>query len=217
MKNIPMFTTEQGVASLILREVPCWAVAYVRLQSVQPGQERAFARECARFCRAAGAERVYATGAGLADFPLHCTVLSMAGQICTNPALRRDFVPVTEQTAGQWRSIYNRRMAAVDNAASLGQTDDARLCSSGGAGFVWEDGQLLGIGWLERDCLLALASVQPGAGERVAHTVLAFAEGRRVELEVASTNIRAIRLYERLGFRKTGELSKWYDLTTEDE
>lgn len=215
MKNIPMFTTEKGVASLILREIPCWAVAYVRLQSVQPGQEGAFARECAQFCRAAGAERVYATGAGLEEFPLHCTVLSMAGQVCTDPALRRDFVPVTEQTVGQWRSIYNRRMAAVDNAASLGQTDEARLCASSGAGFVWEGKQLLGIGWLEHDRLMALASVQPGAGERVAHTILAQVEGQRVMQEVASTNTRAIRLYERLGFQKTGELSRWYDLTRE--
>lgn len=215
MKNIPMFTTEKGVASLILREVPCWAVAYVRLQSVQPGQERAFARECAQFCRAAGAERVYATGAGLEEFPLHCTVLSMAGQVRTDPTLRREFVPVTELTAGQWRSIYNRRMAAVDNAASLGQADEARLCSSGVAGFVWEDEQLLGIGWLAQGCLMALASAQPGAGERVAHTLLAQAEGQRVELEVASTNTRAIRLYERLGFQTIGELSRWYDLTGE--
>lgn len=215
MKNIPMFTTEKGVASLILREVPCWGVAYVRLQSVQPGQEGAFALECAQFCRAAGAERVYATGAGLEKFPLHCTVLSMVGQVCTEPTLRRNFVPVTEQTVGQWRSIYNQRMAAVDNATSLTKTDETRLCSSGGAGFVREKEQLLGIGWLEQGRLLALASVQPGAGERVAHTVLAQAEGRQVTLEVASTNIRAIRLYERLGFQKTGELSRWYELHRE--
>ena len=29
-------------------------------------------------------------------------------------------------------------------------------------------------------------------------------------LEVASTNARAIRLYEKLGFLKTAEVSRWY-------
>ena len=31
-----------------------------------------------------------------------------------------------------------------------------------------------------------------------------------VELEVVSTNQRAIRLYEKMGFIKTKEISRWY-------
>ena len=33
MRNIPVFTTEFGVASLILKEIPYTGIAYVRLQS----------------------------------------------------------------------------------------------------------------------------------------------------------------------------------------
>ena len=33
MRNIPVFTTEFGVASLILKEIPYKGTAYVRLQS----------------------------------------------------------------------------------------------------------------------------------------------------------------------------------------
>jgi ribosomal protein S18 acetylase RimI-like enzyme len=33
-----------------------------------------------------------------------------------------------------------------------------------------------------------------------------------VTIEVASTNTRAISLYERIGFVKTKELSRWYQI-----
>ena len=55
-----------------------------------------------------------------------------------------------------------------------------------------------------------MAAVEQGAGERVMHTLLSLVEGATVTLEVASTNARAIRLYERLGFIKTQELRRWY-------
>ena len=51
-----------------------------------------------------------------------------------------------------------------------------------------------------------------GAGERVMHTMMSLAEGEPIRLEVASTNRRAIRLYERLGFVTVGEKSRWYCL-----
>ena len=68
----------------------------------------------------------------------------------------------------------------------------------------------MGIGWLEDTTLLAVAAVKPGAGERVMHTLMSLVEGAQMELEVASTNTRAVRLYEKLGFLKTGESSRWY-------
>jgi len=42
--------------------------------------------------------------------------------------------------------------------------------------------------------------------------MMSLLEGQTMELEVASTNERAIRLYERLGFVKTAELSRWYQV-----
>ena len=42
------------------------------------------------------------------------------------------------------------------------------------------------------------------------NTLMSLVEGAQLRLEVASTNERAIRLYEKLGFIKTGEISRWY-------
>jgi len=58
-----------------------------------------------------------------------------------------------------------------------------------------------------------VAAAEKGAGTQVMHTLLSLVEGETVTLEVASTNERAIRLYERLGFLKTAELTRWYDVT----
>ena len=37
MKNIPIFTTDWGVATLLLKEIPYKEIAYVKIQDVQPG------------------------------------------------------------------------------------------------------------------------------------------------------------------------------------
>ena len=54
--------------------------------------------------------------------------------------------------------------------------------------------------------------MKKGVGETVMHTMMSLIEGELMELEVASTNLRAIRLYEKLGFVKTTELSRWYQV-----
>ena len=70
----------------------------------------------------------------------------------------------------------------------------------------------LGIGWVEGSEILCVASVQPGAGERVLRTLLTLIDSDRAELEVVSTNTRAIRLYERMGFVTVGESMKWHQI-----
>jgi ribosomal protein S18 acetylase RimI-like enzyme len=40
--------------------------------------------------------------------------------------------------------------------------------------------------------------------------MMSLIPGQSMELEVASTNEKAIRLYGRFGFLKTAELSRWY-------
>ena len=76
LRNIPIFTTEFGVASLILESVAARKEAYVRIQSsLQPEK---LIEECVSFCKACGAERVYATGHEiLASYPLHTSILQM--------------------------------------------------------------------------------------------------------------------------------------------
>ena len=100
----------------------------------------------------------------------------------------------------------------MDNAGTLEAREEARLVESIGAYFVHRNGELLGIGWLDDCRLLAVASVKRGAGETVMHTLMSLVEGAQMTLEVASTNERAIALYEKLGFLKTAELSRWYEI-----
>lgn len=211
MKDIPMFTTDYGVASLVLKEIPYRGQAYVRVLDVQPGQIMELIAECVSFCRMVGADAVYATGQDdLAQWPVYTSVYEMQGDALVDWEKTENLFPVTEQTVSRWREIYNERMRGVDNAATLESRDEKRILESGGAYFVHRQGELLGIGWLDEGKLLAVASAVPGAGERVMNTLMSLDEGGRLYLEVASTNERAIRLYERLGFIKTREISCWY-------
>lgn len=210
MRDFPIFTTEYGVASLILKEIPYRNEAYIRIRDVQPGMLEEHLEECVSFCRMAGAKRVYAAGEGLENHPEFTSVLEMRGVARPDQRKQACLFPVTEETVGRWRSVYNEAMARVDNAGTLETRDEKKLLERAGACFVHEDGRLLGIGWIDDGRLLAVAAVCPGAGERVMHTLMSLVEGEDLTLEVASTNERAIRLYEKLGFVKTKLLSRWY-------
>lgn len=211
MKDIPIFSTDWGVASLIFKEIPYKEIAYVRVQDVQPGQIRALCDECAQFCRAAGAEVVLASGhEDLSCYPYYGSVLTMRLNLTERPESEANLFPVTEQTVSRWRSIYNDKMRPVDFASTMTFHDEKQILSSGGAYFVHREGELLGIGWIEGSEVLAVASVVPGAGETVLKTLLTLADSDSVTLEVAASNDRAIRLYERMGFLATGEKNRSY-------
>ena len=146
LKDIPMFDTETGVSTLILKEIPYKQIAYVKVQSVQPGGLEAHLKECVSFCRMCGAERVYAAGhEGLERWPLYCTVCTMALGLTDSVDSGANLFPVTEETAAKWREVYNDRMGTVDNAATMTARDERELLE-GGAYFVHEAGELLGIG-----------------------------------------------------------------------
>lgn len=210
MKDIPVFTTDYGVASIILKEVPYKEVAFIHVQDVQPGQVNEHLEECAGFCRAAGAERIYATGhEELAAYPLHCIVYKMSMPLESSRP-EANLWPVTAETVSRWREIYNAGMGPTDNHATMTAWDEKKILESGGAYFVHREGELLGIGWMEGGELLALVSVVPGMGETVARTLFTVANSDRITLEVVSINERALRLYQRMGFVITGERSRWY-------
>ena len=210
MRDFPVFDTETGVSSLILKEVPYRKTAYIHLGDVQPGGLEAHLAECVGFCRAVGAERVVAAGhEGLSVYPLYTAVVEMTGGPRAEEADLASLFPVTEQTVSRWRALYNERMAGVDNAGTLEARQEKEILA-GGTYFVHEKGELLGIGWLEGGFLRAVASVKPGAGERVMRTLLSVCPEETFRLEVASTNERALRLYEKLGFLPTKEVIRWY-------
>ena len=209
MKDIGVFPTEYGVASLILREIPYRQEAYIRVQSVLDGGLVPLLEECAGFCRACGAAKILWTGAETQQDPV-MLVLKMQGLAKVDRELVEQLFPVTEQTASRWRQIYNERMRSVPQARTLSFTDERELTEATGAYFVHHQGELLGIGWLEDTHLLAIASCKPGAGERVAHTLMSLVDGENITLEVADRNEKALSLYEKLGFVATGIASKWY-------
>ena len=213
MQDFPFFATETGVSSLTLKEIPYKGIAYIRIQDVQRENLGDHLSECIRFCRMVGAERIFATGQeALEQYPLYTAVLEMTATAWVDPEKLACLFPVTKETVSRWREIYNTRMADVDNAGTLEAREEGQILDSGGAYFVHEAGEALGIGWLDDCKLLAVAGVKPGAGERVMHTLMSLVEGDTMTLEVASTNARAIALYEKLGFLKTRELCRWYQV-----
>ena len=212
LKDIPMFDTPTGISTLILKEIPYKQVAYVKVQSVQPDGLEEHLHECIGFCRMCGAERVYASGhEALVSRPLYCTVTTMAMALPPVMEPGANLFPVTDETVPQWRTIYNEKMAAVDNTATMTARDEKEILA-GGAYFVHDSGALLGIGWVKESELLCIAATQPGKGERVLRTLLPLADSDRVTLDVASTNHRALGLYERMGFVPVGEKSRWYQI-----
>lgn len=209
MKDFPVFTTEYGVASLVLKEVPYRQEAYIILQSTEDPEE--LLKECVSFCRMVGAEKIYAKGHSIVErYPLHTAIYEMRGEAAVDPEKLENIFPVTENTISKWRQISNERMRGVDCAATQTFADEKFLLETGGAYFIHHDGELLGIGLMHDLELMQICAVKHGMGERVAHTLLSTVEGSTVRLEVASTNERAIRLYERLGFIRTREISRWY-------
>ena len=209
MKDFPVFTTEYGVASLILREVPYRQEAYVHIQASETPEE--LLKECVSFCRMVGAERIYAKGNDcLEKYPLHCIIYEMRGTANADESLVEHLWPVTKENVGRWRSLMNERMAGVDNAGTLDSSTEKDILGSGGAYFVHHDGELLGGGWIVNGELLLVAAFQPGAGTRVMYTLMSLMPGEQMRLDVVSTNTRAFRLYEKLGFIRTEEKRRWY-------
>ena len=209
MKDFPMFTTEYGVASLVLKEVPYRQEAYIVIRSSEEPEK--LLEECVSFCRMVGAEKIYARGHGSVErYPLHCAILEMRGSIPVEEEKVRMLWPVTAENIGQWRGLLNEKMTLIDNAATLERAGEKEILDMGGAYFVHDSGKLLGAGWIVGDELKLIAAARPGAGAQVLHTLLSGAAEQPVRLQVASTNARAIRFYERMGFVKTAELSCWH-------
>lgn len=211
MRNIPMFTTENGVASLTLEKIPYTGQAYVAIRdSAEP---HAFLQECVDFCRAAGADSVYAMGcAVLTAYPLYTAIISMSRKRKELPESDAILVPVRIETLSSWRDIYNEKMRDIPNAAFLTIRDSERMLQEGNCYFVQRGEEILGIGVAGEGMIKAIASVIPGGGK---DTMLALCSALctdTVSLEVASNNIPAIKLYERLDFVETETISRWYKI-----
>ena len=213
MRDFPIFTTENGVGSITLKEVPYKGIAYIKIRSSQ--EPEAFLQECVDFCKMAGAERIYASGhETLEEYDLHNAIWQMSVLREALPESNASLFPVTKKTADRWRSIYNEKMRPIDNSATMTREDLNALIQQGGGYFIHTGEDLLGIGIARGETVESVIAVKPGAGREVMLALCGGLTSDRIVLEVASTNEKAIRLYENLGFLKIAEISRWYDALT---
>ena len=211
MKNIPLFTTEYGAASLTLREIPYTKTAYVRLQASQ--QPEQLLEECRKFCVMCGAEQIFAAGhPAVEKFPFHTSVMRMRCLRQSLPDTDAALWPVLPENLENFRTLYNKRMAGVPNSAWMTADDGKKMLSDGSGYFVHRGDTLLGIGIASGNRIDAVISCVPGAGKDVVLALNHVLTADSAELEVADANIPAVTLYEKLGFLATEELSRWYRL-----
>lgn len=212
MRDFPLFTTEHGAAGLVLREIPYKGIAYVTIHDTL--QPKALLQDCVEFCKLAGAEKVYATGhAILEDYPLFTKVLKMQQLSESLPQSDAMLFLVTKKTAEQWRMLYNEKMRDIPNASTMTRQDMDQLLNRGAGYFVHRDGELLGIGIASGDMVESVIAAKTGMGETVLLALCSALSSDTVSLEVASTNTPAMRLYQRLGFQMTAQISCWYDVS----
>lgn len=209
MKDIPIFNTEYGVASLVLKEIPYQETAYIIIRdSLEPEK---LLEECVGFCRACGAEKIYATGHTiLENRPLLTAIWEMRRDTAGIPDTDAAIWPVQEQTLGQWRQIYNQKVVSVPNGAWMTEADGKQMLQKGDGYFVHRGDELLGIGRASGEMIDWVASVKPGAGRDVVCALSHALTGDVAVLTVASGNNKAVRLYESLGFIRSKEISRWY-------
>ena len=217
LKDIPIFTGQYGVGSLILREIPYKQCAYVLVRSAWDGHMRDFLEECSTFCRAAGAEWVLASAPEPLTFLPH--VHDMLEYACRRdqlpPPLRPVYLePLHDGNAEEYRTIYNALFRAIPNAATCTTEDLRRLREKSRAFLAKVGGETAGIcQWTDSE--LNTIGVLPkfrGLGHRLALTAFEQMEGETITLRVSSSNGPALRLYQRLGFDRTQVLSSWYAL-----
>ena len=209
MKDIPIFTTEYGVASLILKEIPYQQTAYVRLQaSLEPEK---LLQECVSFCRMVGAEKIFAMGDPvLESYPFHTTMLRMVCHRDSFGDTDAALWPVQENTAAEFQRIFNEKAPSIPNGAWMTDKDTKEMLQTGEGYFIHRGDTLLGIGRVYDGELRFVASVCPGSGADVVKALCHAVTEDTVTLTVASTNEKAMALYQRLGFVPVEELSRWY-------
>ena len=212
MRDIPVFCTEMGVASLVLKKIPYTKEAYIHIRDCCDVE--LFLKECCDFCVAAGAERVYATGhTYLEKFNYYTTLVKMQSSNCFGDTTADlSLFPLQEKTAEIWRTIYNKSMLRVPNASYMTVHDMKELLNGGGAYFVHKNGVLVGIGAINGCNIDVVATVVSGMGRNVLGALCNIIPSDIVTLTVADNNLPAVSLYNKLGFLVVEELEKWYKI-----
>ena len=214
MKNIPVFTAANGIASLVLAEIPVSGKAYVLVRSVWTTAQ-ALLDECIGFCRAVGAEAVFASWETETLPGAHA--YDLLGMACRKAELPEPtqlvpLEPLTPDNGSTYLEIYNRCFAQVPGAATYTRRDLQRLFDQDKAWLALQDGEYAAIAEISEEGLEAIGVLPRcrGLGFDLAASVLPMVPSLTVRLKVASTNLRAIALYERLGFVRERVVSRWW-------
>lgn len=216
MKNIPLFTSAYGIATLILREIPWNGCAYVLIRSVWNGQAAALLEECRGFCRAVGAEQIFAAY-DTEELPAehaYDMILMTRPKAGLPEGNQLELEPLTRENSEAYLEIYNRRFVNVPSAASYDRTSLEPLYGEDLAWLAKVNGCYAGVAEISQEGLEGIAVLPEyrGCGYDLALAVLQMVPSTMLQLKVASTNLRAITLYERLGFEKKEIQKRWWRL-----
>lgn len=215
MKDIPVFTGAHGIATLVLKEIPWSGCGYVIVRSIWTDAE-AFLRECLGFCRACGAEQVYACWECEALPAEHAYDMLRLEREKEGLPMGAPLEPevLTKENSEEFLQVYDRCFRNVPNAASYGEKDVKRLLGEDTAWLVHREGVCAGIAEISKEGLEAVAVLPAyrGLGYDLTLAVLAMVPSKTIRLKTASTNDRAMALYHRLGFCETEVLSRWWRL-----
>lgn len=210
MKDIPFFNTENGIASLRLKEIPFFQTAYITIQSAL--DEMKLLQDCVGLCRAAGAQKIYASGLKGSEYIEPVEIIKMIRDSYLQEEINAMLFPVQEETLPQWRDIYNKKMRNVTGAAYMDDTMAQEIIMAKNGYFVHRKGDLIGIGTACDGTISVVASVQKGAGKDIVYALLSVLSEDTAAVEVASDNAKAIDLYLSLGFIATGVVNTWYKI-----
>ena len=211
MRDIPLFTTSNGVASLYFKKIPFTKEAFIHIRDSLTCEN--LLAECIDFCRMAGAEYIYAAGDEmLTKYPEACSILRYCVQCTDLPSTDAVALAVQPEQKDWWRQLYNQKMIHVPTASPLSTDEVGKLIDEGKAYIVYRDCVMLGIGVAYDGEIQAVASLIPGGGKDTVLALIGCLENETVFLRVASGNEKAIGLYRSLGFERTALEGTWYKI-----
>ena len=219
MKNIPVFLSTGGTASLILKEIPHRGIAYVLLRTVR--DLSVLLEECAGFCRSCGAERVFVSRETEPLPLLHAMdMLLLHGDKTKFPTVTSEvrLEAIGPENDAIFQRIYNICFQNVSNAATYESADIRRIYREAQLAFIalTEEGIPFGMGELHGNELAAIGILPEyrgqGRSRDLTLALLNHCPGPQVELTAASDNEAALALYDSLGFIVAKKLSAWYVL-----
>ena len=202
MRDIPLFTVTDGMATLILHEIPFRQEAFVWIRTVF-GSVEGLVKECTGFCKAAGAERVYFSGdMDLSAFSVHARLIYRSVPKSYLPSTEAVALPVKNED--QWLELYRQAFRPVPVAQSTPSPE--------GRYDIFRGGKLIGIGQIQGGMLMSIASTEKGMGTDCLCALASHGQGDRIRLVCAEENLPAMKLYDRLGFSKEEVKEIWYSL-----